>query len=50
MKLKAWIENQSGCKIQVITSDIGTEYPRIYELFGEEAGLEHLLIVSYSPH
>lgn len=26
MKFKAWIENQSGCKIQVIRSDNGLEY------------------------
>lgn len=50
MKFKAWIENQSACKIQVIRSDNGTEYTYDrFNSFCEEAGIEHQLTVPCSP-
>lgn len=50
MKFKAWIENQSVCKIQVIRSDNGTEYTsNTLNSFCEEARIQHQLTVPYSP-
>ncbi|XP_015163891.1 uncharacterized protein [Solanum tuberosum] len=50
MKFKAWIENKSGCKIQVIRLDNGTEYTSdMFNSCCEEAGIEHQLTVPYSP-
>lgn len=47
---KAWVENQTGCKIQVIRSDNGTEYTaERFDEFCKEAGIEHHLSVAYSP-
>lgn len=49
-KFKQWIENQSGCKIQVLRSDNGTEYTsEKFNLFCEEAGIEHQLTAPYTP-
>ena len=50
LKFKIWIGNQSSCKIQVIRSDNGTEYTsQKFNSFCEEVGIEHQLIVPYSP-
>ncbi|XP_022753636.1 uncharacterized protein LOC111301927 [Durio zibethinus] len=49
-KFKAWIENQSGCKIKIIRLDNGTEYT--YDRFNEfceVAGIEHQLTATYTP-
>ena len=49
-KFKAWIENQSNYKIQVIRSDNGTEYTsEKLNRFCEDAGIEHQLTAPYSP-
>ena len=50
MKFKAWIENNSGCMIQVTRSDNGNEYTSdMFNSFCEEARMEHQLNVLYSP-
>nr|KYP52459.1 Retrovirus-related Pol polyprotein from transposon TNT 1-94 [Cajanus cajan] len=49
-RFKAWIENQFGCKIQVLRSDNGKEY--ILDQFNslcEETGIEHQLTTPYTP-
>ena len=49
-KFKQWIENQSGCKIQVLRSDNGKEYTsNEFNKFCEETGIEHHLSAPYSP-
>ena len=49
-RFKAWIENQSGCKIQVVRSDNGKEYTsNQFNFFCEEAGIEHQLTAPYTP-
>ena len=49
-EVKSHVENQSGCKIQVLRSDNGKEYTsEKFNLFCEEAGIEHQLTVPYSP-
>ncbi|KAK9119163.1 hypothetical protein Scep_017256 [Stephania cephalantha] len=49
-KFKQWIETQSGHKIQVLRSDNGKEYTsNQFNLFCEEAGIEHQLIAPYTP-
>lgn len=49
-KFKKMIENQSGCKIQMLRSDNGKEYTSAkFDLFCEEAGIEHQLTVPYTP-
>lgn len=49
-KFKQWIENQSGCKIQVLRSDNGKEYTsNEFNKFCEETGIEHQLTAPYSP-
>ena len=48
-KFKKMVENQSDCKIQVIRSDNGKEYTSgNFNLFCEEAGIEHQLTVPYT--
>jgi len=49
-KFKKMVENQSRCKIQSIRSDNGKEYISIeFNLFCEEAGIEHQLTAPYTP-
>ncbi|XP_022717694.1 uncharacterized protein LOC111276161 [Durio zibethinus] len=49
-KFKAWIENQSGCKIKIIRSDNGTKYTSDrFNEFCEVAGIEHQLTATYTP-
>ncbi|KAE8665032.1 hypothetical protein F3Y22_tig00112699pilonHSYRG00066 [Hibiscus syriacus] len=49
-KFKAWVENQSGCKIQVIRSDNGKEYTsEQFNMFYKDAGIEHQLTAPYTP-
>ena len=49
-KFKAWAENQSKCKMQVIRSDNGTEYTsEKFNKFCEDAGIEHQLTTPYTP-
>ena len=49
-KFKQWIENQSGCKIQVLRSDNGKEYTSSeFNKFCEDSGIEHHITASYSP-
>lgn len=49
-RFKAWIENQSGCRIQVIRSDNGTEYTsEQFTKFCEEARIEHQFSTPYTP-
>ncbi|KAE8666818.1 hypothetical protein F3Y22_tig00112491pilonHSYRG00346 [Hibiscus syriacus] len=49
-KFKAWVENQSGCKIQVIRSDNGKEdTSEQFNIFCEDAGIEHQLTAPYTP-
>ncbi|XP_015167212.1 uncharacterized protein [Solanum tuberosum] len=49
-KYKAFVENQSGCRIQVIRSDNGTEYTsEKFNKFCNEAGIEHQLTTPYTP-
>ena len=49
-KFKAWVENQSKCKMQVIRSDNGTEYTsEKFNKFCENEGIEHQLTAPYTP-
>ena len=49
-KYKAWVENQSGCRIQKIRSDNGKEYINdTFDKFCKEAGIEHQLTAPYTP-
>ncbi|CAL5368182.1 unnamed protein product [Camellia sinensis] len=49
-KFKAWVETQSGCKMQVIRSNNGTEYTSgKFNKFCEDAGIEHQLTAPYTP-
>nr|KYP38814.1 Retrovirus-related Pol polyprotein from transposon TNT 1-94 [Cajanus cajan] len=49
-RFKAWIENQSGCKIQVLRSNNGKEYiSDQFNSFCEEVGIEHQLTTPYTP-
>jgi len=49
-KFKALVENQSGCKLQVLRSDNGTEYTSDqFKNFCEVAGIEHQLTTPYTP-
>ena len=49
-KFKAWAENQSKCKMQVIRSDNGTEYTlEKFNKFCEDADIEHQLTTPYTP-
>lgn len=49
-RFNARIENQFGCKIHVLRSDNGKEYTtEQFNLFCEEAGIEHQLTASYTP-
>jgi len=44
------VENQSGCKIQAVRSDNGKEYTSAgFNMFCEEAGIEHQLTAPYTP-
>ncbi len=48
-KFKKIVENQSGCKIQVLRSDNGKEYASVeFNLFCEEASIEHQLTAPYT--
>ena len=48
-KFKAWVETQSGCKMQVIKSDNGTEYTsEKFNKFCEDAGIERQLTAHYT--
>jgi len=50
VKLKKMVENQSGYKIQFLRSDNGKEYTTTqFNLFCEEAGIEHQLTTPYTP-
>jgi len=50
MKFKAWVETQSGCKMQVIKFDSGTEYTfEKFNKFCVDADIEHQLIAPYTP-
>jgi len=50
VKFKKMMENQSGCKIQFFRSDNGKEYTSTqFNLFCEEAGIEHQLTTPYTP-
>ncbi|KAL3519543.1 hypothetical protein ACH5RR_017692 [Cinchona calisaya] len=49
-KYKAKVENESGCKIQILRSDNGKEYnSHQFNSFCEEAGIEHQLTAPYTP-
>uniref|UniRef100_A0A151UHB3 Retrovirus-related Pol polyprotein from transposon TNT 1-94 n=1 Tax=Cajanus cajan TaxID=3821 RepID=A0A151UHB3_CAJCA len=49
-RFKAWIENQSSYKIQVLRSDNGKEYISYqFNSFCEEAGIEHQFTTPYTP-
>ena len=49
-KFKQWIENQSGCTIQMLRSDNGKEYTsNKFNQFCEEVGIEHQLTAPYTP-
>jgi len=49
-KFKAWVENQSGCKIMLLRSDNGKEYTsNQFNKFCEEAGIEHQLTAPCTP-
>ncbi|KAL4342366.1 hypothetical protein GQ457_08G025750 [Hibiscus cannabinus] len=49
-KFKAYVETQSGCKMQVIKSDNGTEYTsEKFNKFCQDAGIEHQLTAPYTP-
>ena len=50
LKLKNWIENQSGHRIQVVRSDNGTEYTsNKFDKFFHDAGIEHQYTTPYTP-
>jgi hypothetical protein len=47
---KARVENESGCKIQILRSDNGKEYTsNSFNSFCEEAGIQHQLTAPYTP-
>lgn len=49
-KFKKMVENQSDYRIQLLRSDNGKEYTSAeFNLFCEEAIIEHQLIVPYTP-
>ncbi|KAL6345230.1 hypothetical protein AAG906_015713 [Vitis piasezkii] len=49
-KYKAWVENQSNCRMQKIRSNNGKEYTNeIFDKFYVEAGIEHQLTTPYTP-
>ena len=48
-KFMKMVENQSGCRIQLLRSDNGKEYTLAeFNLFCEEAGIEHQLTIPYT--
>ena len=49
-KFKARVENESGCKIQIVRSDNGKEYTSVqFNKVCEDAGIEHQLTAPYTP-
>ena len=49
-KFKAWIETQSGRKMQMLRSDNGTEYTsQMFNKFCEDTCIEHQLTTPYTP-
>ncbi|KAL3514435.1 hypothetical protein ACH5RR_027152 [Cinchona calisaya] len=49
-KFKKMVENRSGCKIKILRSDNEKEYISTeFNLFCEEAGIEHQLTTLYTP-
>ncbi|KAL0420408.1 UNVERIFIED_CONTAM: Retrovirus-related Pol polyprotein from transposon TNT 1-94 [Sesamum latifolium] len=49
-KFKVKVENESGCKIQIIRSDNGKEYTSTeFDKFCEDSGIEHQLTAPYTP-
>ena len=49
-KFKKMVENQSGCKIQVLRSDNEKEYAsKEFNLFSEQASIEHQFTTPYTP-
>ena len=49
-KFKARVDNESGCKIQIVRSDNGKEYTSVqFNKFCEDAGIEHQLTAPYTP-
>nr|GMC73988.1 Retrovirus-related Pol polyprotein from transposon TNT 1-94 [Ipomoea batatas] len=50
-RYKTWVENQSGCRIQIIRSDNGNEYANdMFGKFCEEARIEHQFTAPYTSH
>ncbi|KAL0553407.1 hypothetical protein IC582_007302 [Cucumis melo] len=49
-KFKARVENESGCKIQMVRSDNGKEYVSTeFDKFCEDSGIKHQLTAPYTP-
>ncbi|KAL4036909.1 hypothetical protein IC575_000487 [Cucumis melo] len=49
-KFKARVENESGCKIQMVRSDNGKEYVSAeFDKFCEDSGIKHQLTAPYTP-
>ena len=49
-KFKAMVENQANCGIKEMRTDNGNEYTsNKYHLFCIDAGIEHQLMVTYTP-
>lgn len=47
---KIWVENQSGCKMQIIRLDNGKEYTcDSFNKFCDEAGIKHQCTTPYTP-
>ncbi|KAA0040677.1 pol protein [Cucumis melo var. makuwa] len=49
-KFKARVENESGCKIQIVRYDNGKEYSSAeFDKFCEDLGIKHQLTAPYTP-
>ncbi|KAL4016732.1 hypothetical protein IC575_024389 [Cucumis melo] len=49
-KFKTRVENESGCKIQMVRSDNGKEYVSAeFDKFCEDSGIKHQLTAPYTP-